>query len=77
MVEKNVQVNLRKKEITFYVTENTHHIYNQMSNLEKSSDRKKKMWQMLLDSQSTCDVIINRSILKNVRVGGWNLKLQT
>ena len=33
MVEKNVQVNLRKKQITFDMTENAHHIYNQMSNI--------------------------------------------
>ena len=44
MIEKNAQVNLSKKEITFDMTENAHHIYNQMSNVEKDvNGRKKKM----------------------------------
>ena len=61
IVENNAKVNLGKKEISFYRTNNTHHIYNQMSN-EKC--RKKKMWKTLLDVQSTCDFIMNISLLQ-------------
>ena len=74
IVENNVKVNLGKKVITFDMTKNTHHVHNQMSN-EKS--RKKKMWQTLLDSQSTCNDVINISLVQNMHVGGWTLKLQT
>ena len=74
VVENNVKVNLGKKEITFDMMKNTHHTCNQMSN---ENCRKKKIWKTLLDSQSTCDVIINSRLLQNMRVKGWTLKLQT
>ena len=35
------------------------------------------MWQVLLDSQSTCDVIVNEALVQNVRKCKWTLRLQT
>ena len=68
IVDNNVKVILMKKQITFDTKKNDHHIYNQMSNTEDGSSnekhRKKKMWQTVLDSQSTCNVIINISLLQ-------------
>lgn len=35
------------------------------------------MWTILLDSQSTCDVIVNAELISNIRECDWTLKLQT
>ena len=46
------------------------HIYNQ-------SATKLSLFQVLLDSQSTCDVFVNPALLRNIRKCKWTLKLRT
>ena len=38
--------------------------------------RCKKIWQVLLDIQSTCDIIINPKLAKNIWLCKWTLILQ-
>ena len=40
-------------------------------------NREDRMWEILLDSQSTCNVVINPRMLTNVRACEWTLRLQT
>ena len=63
IVESNVKLNQVKKESAFHLTKNKHHVYKQMGSANDGSkvqqNRMKKMWHVILDSQLTCDVIIN------------------
>ena len=43
----------------------------------KSLRKEDKLWEILLNNQSTCDVIINKKSLSNIRKFRWNLCLQT
>ena len=65
----------------FDVSQNKHHVCNQRA-IESWSDEERlkkirKLWQVLLDSQSTCDVVANKAFLTNIRQCRWTLRLQT
>ena len=62
------------KELVHNLKDDKDHIYNQTGSLSNADDR---MWRLLLDSQSTCNVIINGNLLSNARECEWTLKLQT
>ena len=47
------------------ITNQNNHIYNQNQPTERNKVR--KLWDLLLDNQSTCDVIINKKLLNSVR----------
>jgi len=42
-----------------------------------SSESNCKSFEVLLDNQSTCDVIVNNLFLRNIRNSNWTLVLQT
>ena len=42
-----------------------------------NNQSKTKMWQVLLDSQLTCNVIVNLVLVYNVRKCEWTLRLQS
>ena len=50
------------------------HAHNQASRNRSKED---SQWELLLDNQSTCDVIINKDLLTNIRKCKWTLRLQT
>ena len=73
-VDDHAQFDLLKKEIAHDVTDQNKYAYNQSS---KSRSKQDRLWALLLDNQSTCDVIINSKRLKNIRKCRWTLRLQT
>ena len=73
-VEDSVEFDPINKEIKYNVTNQTKHAYNQNSMNRSKSDR---MWELLLDNQSTRNVIINSKLLNNIRKCRWTLRLQT
>ena len=79
---ENVQVkrtqakfDAEKREVLRDVSKLKNHVYDQSST--KSRRNKDKLWELLLDNQSTCDVIINRKMLSNISKCRWTLRLQT
>ena len=73
-VEDHVEFDPVKKEITRDVTDQKRHAHNQSSKYRSNQDR---LWALLLDNQSTCDVIINSKLLTNIRKCRSTLRLQT
>ena len=61
-------VDSQKKETLCDLTKPKHHAHNQCKSGEDGNVevRRKKMWQALLDSKSTCDFIINPKLVKNI-----------
>ena len=43
---------------------------------DQNKNPTKKLWDLLLDNQSTCDVIINSQMLSSIRKCGRTLRLQ-
>ena len=73
-VDDCVEFDPVKKEIIYDVTDMKKHAYNQSSRHRVKRDR---LWELLLDNQSTCDVIINSKLLTNIKNCRWTLRLQT
>ena len=73
---KQHRVNNKRKEIILNVSKNTNQIYNQTAGDNKTK-RKNKLWEILLDSQSTCYVIMNRMFVVNMRYCKWTRRIQT
>ena len=74
-MHENVAINQEKQEIACNILDQSNHIYNQ-NHLEKQS-QVRKLWELLLDNQLICDIIMNRKLLKNIRKCRWILSLQT
>ena len=72
-LERDLVVDQDKKEIWCDVSEKKNHSCNQAGSKRRGVIW--KMWELLLDNQSTCDVIINPSTLKNIRKCKWTLRL--
>ena len=72
---KDVDIDMDKKVIVYDISRQSDHVYNQNESSSRASSRKR--WELLLDNQSTCDVIINRQLLRNIRKCKWTLRLQT
>jgi len=65
-----VTINRVNQEIVFDLRQkHKHHVYNQDSG-------GRKLWEILLDSHSTCDVIINKAFLLRIPNSKWTLRLQ-
>ena len=62
ILDEDTEVDEVKKEITFDVSKQ-HHMHN---NKDKAGIQG-KLWQILLDTQSTCDGIINEALVQNIR----------
>lgn len=62
--------------VSFDITYYKDHVYNQSGQSDKKNNDR-KLWEILLDSKSTCNVIINKKLLTNIRRCNWTLKLQT
>ena len=71
----NLIIVSHKKEIRRVITNQSLHIYNQNKLNERIKAR--KVWDVLLYNQSTCDAIINRKLLSNIRKFRWNLRFKT
>ena len=56
------------------MTNNVDYVHNQPYWLKNDDN---KLWKILLDSQSTPNVIINKHLLTNFRKFKWKLRLQT
>ena len=56
--------------INHFISDHKAHAYNQNRNPNK------KLWDLMLDNQSTCDVIINSQMLSSIRKCGRTLRLQ-
>ena len=74
-IDPNAKINVDKREMCIDLSKKDH-VYNQQGDWD-ASRRDMKMWQVLLDSQSTCDVIVNRVLVENIRRCRWTLRLQT
>ena len=55
-IDDRVEFDTLNKEIRYDVTDIKKHTYNQTTKYRSKPDR---LWELLLDNQSTCDVIIN------------------
>ena len=66
-----------KYEIACDVSRNRHHVCDQTAENKGRKNRVKKLWQILLESQSTCDVTMDKTFPSNVRYCKWTLLLQT
>ena len=78
-VGRTVAINEAKNEIIWNTINKTRHACNQRGRekgSKKVNDRAKKLWQILLDIQSTCDAIVNPKILVYARRCPWTLTLQ-
>ena len=62
-----------KKELVHDLTNKVDHAHNQS---EWCKDNDDKLWIILLNSQSTFNVIINKHLLTNIHKCEWKLKLQ-
>ena len=61
--EGRVSIDNEKRVIKHDIRDNNGHVCNQ--SVRRNCN--KKIWDLLLDNQSTCDVIINSKLLKNIR----------
>ena len=66
--------NKDQKEVLHHLHRDKNHVYNQA---EDEVGREGRLWEILLDSQSTCNAIINPKLLTNIRNCDWTLRLQT
>ena len=64
----------QKCEIEEDMRQYTNHVYNQSSGREPT---RLELFQVLLDSQSTCNVFVNRAFLRNIRRSETTLRLRT
>ena len=62
------------KQLPHDLTNKVDHVYNQ-SDYCKNDDN--KLWTILMDSKSTCNVIIKKNLLTNIRKFECKLKLHT
>ena len=74
-VTEQVKFDKVKKEIMHDVSNQKNRACNQSSS--DIRDHCSKLCDLLLDDQSTCDVIINSKLLSNTRKCKWTLRLQT
>ena len=65
-----------KHEIMYDVSRHKHYVHNQIKDTKSRKNRVKKLSQMLLDSQHTCDAIIKKDFLSKIRYFKWTLRLQ-
>ena len=84
-----ITINHNSHEIILDVTElSSNHVYNQVAAMSKRLQQEdlteeewarlaRKLWEVLLDSQSTCDIFVNAAFLKNIRKCDWALRLRT
>ena len=80
--QQGITVDRNRKRITWNLTKIEHHVCNQMEmpkniNNPKERIKSKQLWDVLLDVQSTCDVIINDALVTNIRPCEWTLRLET
>ena len=62
-----------KKELACNLTNKVDHVHNQSDRYKNDID---KLWRILLDSQSTCNVIIENNLLTISRKREFKLRLQ-
>lgn len=62
------------KEVIYDLEDEVDHAHNQSDGENVAEER---MWRLLLDSQSACNIIINKELLSNIRSCDWTLRLQT
>ena len=74
-IDSDAKLILSKMEIIHDVPNQKKHTCDQARSQNRS--RTYKLWQTLLDNQSTCDVVINRKMLTNIIKSRWKLRLQT
>ena len=78
---KPPKVDSIKKGIMLDVLKDANHACNQMKADHRTDDQKikstSKMWEILLDSQSACDVIVSSGLVTIVMECKWVLRLQT
>ena len=74
VINYNVIIDLGKNEIMHDVNNQKDYVCDQ----HRPTDFSKvwKSWVLFIDNQSTCDVIINRKLLNNIKKDRWNFKLQ-
>lgn len=68
------QLDHANKELIYDASNESEHAHNQAGT---RSDVKERLWRLSLDSQSTCNVIVNKDLLHNIRKCNWTLRLQT
>ena len=69
------KVDLEKKEVCYDMSNERGHVFNQSDVADV--DRNSRMLDILMDSQSTCSIIVNHKMLSNIRLCEWVLRLQT
>ena len=78
LLDSNYQIVHNKKETHYDLTKESKDVRNQTGLTHVYVvDRNQKMWEILLDNQSTCKVIINIDLLTIIRRCDWKLRLQT
>ena len=71
------ELNASKKEVFYDLRDERNHVHNQTKKIDELNDKDDSLWKILLDSQSTCNVIINKEPLTNIRRCEWTSRLQT
>ena len=76
--KQGITVDRNRKRITWDLTKIEHYVHNQIEmskniNNPKERTKSKQLWDVLLDGQSTCDVIINDALVTNIRLCEWTL----
>ena len=62
------KVDRTRKEAHFDLSNKVNHVYNQIGRIDGNvKDKEDRLWHVLLDSQSTCNVIINKELLTNTK----------
>ena len=74
-INLNLKIDIEGKKICLDLS-NTNHVYNKHGEIGEDKCRR-KLWQVLLDSQSTYDVIVNPALVTNICKCKQTLQLQT
>ena len=70
-IDLNTKTNMVEKELCLNLTKFNHEC-NQHRHVQKKLSNN-KLWQVLLDRQSTCNVIVNLALVTNIRKCKWTL----
>ena len=78
VVGSNVEFDVETKEVVLDMSDQKHHVCNQTKvKHRKGVSNNRKPCPVLLDNQSTCDVVVNGDFMKNIRTRDWTLRFRT